>query len=265
MKKAFIPLCVFFAACGSHVSKSDIKTDTPCSTVVQGKLFTSIFQQKAAEYRALCYQAYNIATFRIDTYRPLTNKPLAVVTDLDETTFDNSPYQIREGLKGKDFEPATWAEWTALGVADTLAGSVSFFKFAASKGVEVFYITNRDKKDYQGTLQNLKHYGFPYADSAHLIIRQNVSSKEVRRQALEMKYEIALLIGDNLSDFSSLFDSKTMAERRKNTDAESNLFGYRYIMLPNSTYGDWEPALYGKKGLTLAQKDSVIRAIGVGF
>lgn len=134
MKKALIPLCVFFAACSSHVSKSDIKTDTPCSTVVQGKLFTSIFQQKAAEYRALCYQAYNIATFRIDTYRPLTNKPLAVVTDLDETTFDNSPYQIREGLKGKDFEPSTWAEWTALGVADTLAGSVSFFKFAASKG-----------------------------------------------------------------------------------------------------------------------------------
>jgi len=265
MKKILLPLCLLMAGCSSHLSKSDTDQNQQCNAVIQGKLFSSTFQQKAAEYRALCYQAYNIARLRIDQYVPSSNKPLAIITDLDETALDNSPYQVRECLNGKDFEPQSWAEWTSKGIADTLAGSVSFFKYAASKGVETFYVTNRDKKDYQGTLANLKRYDFPYADSAHLIIRQNVSSKEVRRMDIAKNYEIALLIGDNLSDFSKLFDSKTMEERKQNADSDAALFGYRYIVLPNSTYGDWESALYGKKGLSVMQKDSIIRATGIKF
>lgn len=266
MKKVFVPvLCILIFGCSTHVNKTEVKEDPQCSTLIQGKLFASIFMQKAAEYRALCYQAYNIARFRIDNYKPQSDKPLAIITDLDETTLDNSPYQVRECLMGKDYEPVSWAEWTSRGIADTLAGSVSFFNHAASKGVVTFYVTNRDKKDYEGTLQNLRHYGFPYADSAHLIIRQNVSSKEVRRVKIAEEYEIAMLIGDNLSDFSSLFDAKTMAERKQNTDAVSALFGDRYIMLPNTTYGDWETALYGKRGLTIPQRDSIIRAVGTRF
>lgn len=266
MKKIFIPFCFLLVACSSsQVNKSDAKQDASCSTVIQGKLFASVFQQRAAEYRALCYQAYNIARLRIEGYKPETSKPLAVITDLDETTFDNSPYQVRECLLGKDFEPVSWAEWTSLGIADSLAGSVSFFHYAASKGVTVFYVTNRDKHDYNGTIENLRRYGFPFADSAHLIIRQNVSSKEVRRQHIAENYEIALLIGDNLSDFSSLFDSKTMEERRENTDRVSAEFGKKFIVLPNTTYGDWEPAMYKKKGLTLSQKDSIIKSIGTKF
>jgi len=267
MKKIFIPFLfgVFISACSTHVSQSPLVDQSPKQVVIPGKLFASVFVQKAAEYKALCYQAYNIARLRVDHYSPQSEKPLAIITDLDETALDNSPYEVKQTLQGKDFEPQSWTDWVSRGIADTLAGSVSFFNYAASRGYEVFYVTNRVEREFEGTLANLKRYGFPYADSDHLIVKKNVSSKEARRQAISQTHEIVMLIGDNLSDFSSIFDKKTMEERDRNTRASASEFGDKFIVLPNTSYGDWEPALYHYKILTTAQKDSVIKASVRGY
>src|SRR5580765_6797299 len=60
-----------------------------------------IYQQKAAEYRALAYQAFNIARWQLDADLDKKNikkllkderkQPRAIVVDIDETVLDNSP------------------------------------------------------------------------------------------------------------------------------------------------------------------------------
>ncbi len=264
MRKIFAFSIIAAASCSAPKNITN-KATAESNLVADGKLFTALFHQKAAEYKALCFQAYNIARLRLDESlnAPASAKPKAIVTDIDETVLDNSPYAVHQGLKGKDYEVASWInEWTAKASADTLAGAYSFFKYAASKNVEVFYVTNREDKERTSTLQNLQKFGFPYADEQHLITKSTVSSKEPRRQQLAATHDIIMLIGDNLSDFSTLFDKKTTEERTKNVQDNAGLFGSKFIVLPNTNYGDWESALYQYNyKLTPAQKDSVIKGV----
>ena len=227
---------------------------------LNGKVFSALWQQNAGEFRALCYQAYNIAQFRIDeNLKNLSTRPLAIITDIDETFLDNSPYAVTEAKKGKDYDPKTWTNWTAKAEAKAYPGSVNLFKYAASKNVQVFYITNRDENDRIGTLKNLKNLGFPFANKAHLMLKSATSDKEARRLEVLKTYEVILYMGDNLADFSKIFNKKPQSERNELVDENSNQFGKRFIMLPNSGYGDWEPALprYNYQ-LTPAEKDKVI-------
>jgi 5'-nucleotidase (lipoprotein e(P4) family) len=229
--------------------------------IADGKLWSSLWQQKAAEYKALCFQAYNIAHLRADqaVAKP-SAKPLAIVTDIDETLLDNSPNSVHQALLGKDYERAAWMEWTAKAEADTVPGAPSFLKYAATKGITVFYITNREESERAATLKNLQLYGFPNADNEHLILRNNTSSKEVRRQEVAKTHNIIMLLGDNLGDFSSLFDNRTVAERVKNTQDQSAMFGNLFIVLPNANYGDWETSLYNYNyKLTPAQKEEIFK------
>ena len=116
------------------------------NAVVDGKLFATAYQQRAAEYSALCYQAYNIARLRIDQIKSDKNwKPKAIMTDIDETVLNNSPYQAHQLLQGKDYEAASWNAWTANGNADTVPGALHFLQYASSNGIEIFYVTNRDE------------------------------------------------------------------------------------------------------------------------
>jgi 5'-nucleotidase (lipoprotein e(P4) family) len=239
------------------------------SLVPDGKLWSSLFQQKAAEYKALCIQAYNIARFRLDeALQQPSSKPRAVITDIDETFLDNSPYAVHRALQGKDYDAASWQEWTDKGEADTLSGALSFFNYAASKNVEVFYITNRKEAERKGTLQNLQRYHFPFADEKHLVLRQAgaSSSKEQRRLQLASSFDIVLLLGDNLADFSALFDAKSGEQRSANVQMLSAEFGKKFIVLPNANYGGWEDAVYGNNfNLTPSQKDSAIKSNLKGY
>lgn len=234
------------------------------SLVNSGKFWAALYQQRAAEYRALCFQAYNIARLRIDeAVKKHHTKPLAVVTDIDETVLDNSPYDAARALQNLDYTTDTWKQWTAKAQCDTVPGAPSFFKYAASKRVKVFYITNRDEDERAATLKNLRIYHLPNADDAHLLLKNGSSSKESRRQQVLKKYNIVLLCGDNLPDFDALYDNKpTEQARGATTEKLRNEFGKKYIVLPNPSYGDFEGSLFKfNYGLTTAQKDSIIKAL----
>ena len=237
---------LLFVACTSQrvVTTQQIQQS---NLVNDGKLYASVYMQRAAEYHALCLQAYNIAHQRLDEILRTSSdsKPKAIITDIDETILDNSADEVHRDLQGKGFDPAEWNKWTAMAAADTIPGAFTFLKYAASKNVEIFYITNRDEKDKEGTLKNLQKFNFPNADNAHLFVRQNTSSKEARRQQVMADHDVVLLLGDNLADFSSLYDNrKPMEERLKATQELSAQFGNRFIVLPNPVYGDWESAMY---------------------
>ena len=234
-------------------------TSSAVPGVVHGKLFTAVFMQRAAEYKALCFQAYNFAKYKVDQWRPSPAKPTAIVTDIDETVLDNSAYAAHQALQGKDYEEKSWLEWTAMAKADTVPGALSFLKYASSKGITIYYITNRTEGERSGTLKNLQQFNFPNADNEHLILRQTTSSKEARRQQVLQTHNILLFLGDNLADFTALYDKKTTDERSTTTEQLAAEFGNRFIVLPNPNYGDWESALYNNNRLTSAQKDSSLR------
>ena len=262
----FFLLTVFLIACTPQKIVTTQQIQQP-GLVNDGKLFASAFMQRAAEYHALCLQAYNIARWRLDEIlKQSSTKPKAIITDIDETILDNSADEVHRDLQGKGFDPVEWNKWTAMAAADTIPGAFSFLKYAASKNVEIFYITNRDEKDKEGTLKNLQKFNFPNADNAHLFVRQNTSSKEARRQQVMADHDVVLLLGDNLADFSSLYDNrKPMEERLKATQELSAQFGNRFIVLPNPIYGDWESAMYQYKSLTPAQKDSAVKNLLKGY
>ncbi|HUZ62001.1 MAG TPA: 5'-nucleotidase, lipoprotein e(P4) family [Hanamia sp.] len=260
MKKIYIAVVLFFASCTSpRVSITNIKSSD--SAIINGKIFATAWQQRSAEYKALCYQAFNIARGRIEQFnRERSPKPKAIMTDIDETIFNNSPYEAHQLLQGKDYDDASWKEWTSKGIADTMPGALHFLQFASASGIEIFYVTNRDQSEREGTLKNLKKFNFPNADNAHLLLKENTSSKEERKKTIALTHTIVLLMGDNMNDFSYLFEKKNPDERQKVADNFAAEFGNRFIVLPNPVYGDWEFSIYHYNfALTPAQKDSVLR------
>lgn len=215
-----------------------------------------LWQQTSGEYRALAYQAYNFARLSLKEalWEHTNGKPSCIIVDADETVLDNSSFQGHEIKKGVSFEPSDWTKWTSLAAADTVPGALSFLKFAAEKNVETFYITNRDEADYDATLKNLQKFGFPNADAEHLLVKTTKSSdKEPRRQKILERYNVLLLCGDNLSDFSNVF-YREGKDTKQQVDAARHLFGKRFILLPNPMYGDWEKPLYKGENLTEAEK-----------
>jgi 5'-nucleotidase (lipoprotein e(P4) family) len=217
-----------------------------------------LFQQTAGEYRALSYQAYNVARWRLDQdFKDNKKNKMrrAVVVDADETIIDNSPYQAMLLKTRQAYAADTWLAWCGMAAAKPLPGAVEFLQYAHSRGVRVFYVTNRREGEKSCTADNLRKLGFPEVTDETLLIRTDTSSKEPRRQSIAQKHRIALLLGDNLNDLAQAFEPKSIAERNAAVDNLRAEFGRRFIMLPNVMYGDWESAVYGfKNGLTEADK-----------
>jgi 5'-nucleotidase (lipoprotein e(P4) family) len=226
-----------------------------------GQAWGALYQQRAAEYKALCFQAYNIAALRLNQQlKTKPQKPLAIITDIDETVLDNSPYFSRLSKKGELYTDSSWVKWTAEIKCDTVPGAVRFLKDASARGAVIFYITNRFQQELSPTIKNLQKWGLPNADSAHvLLMNLNNSSKEARRLSVQKNYNIALLIGDVLADFNKYFDHLDVHQRFAHTTEKANSFGQKFIILPNAMYGTWEDVLYKAKGAnTIKEKNEVL-------
>jgi len=202
-----------------------------------------LWQQNAAEYKALTYQAYNLAQLQLDkllsTHDP-KNEKLAIVTDIDETVLDNSPFNGKLIELDVNFSRERWLQWGNLSIADTVPGALGFFNYAAKRGVEVFYISNRYTEQQAVTIQNLKKFDFPFANETHVLLREQSGAKESRRNLVRETHKILLLLGDNLSDFTSLFDRQGTTKRNALVDSLKSAFGSKFIVFPNPMYGDWE-------------------------
>lgn len=207
-------------------------------------LMPTLWVQSSAEYRALCYQTYDLAQKRLkknlEAYRG--KKKPAVVLDLDETVLDNSPYEAHVIKNGMSY-PQDWLKWCDLAKAEAIPGAREFLLFAKQNDVEIYYISNRRENTRKGTVLNLKNLNLPFSDDAHVFLRTDISSKEPRRRVVRKDHEILLLFGDNLLDFSSLFEQQSTARRAAIVDSLRNEFGTRFIVLPNPMYGDWDASV----------------------
>lgn len=206
--------------------------------------------QNSAEFKALAFQAFNLARLRWDMDKEGGKK--CVVVDVDETIIDNSPFNA--GLIGKNYGygSSTWKEWCDDASATAIPGAVDFLNYVVTTGGEVFYITNRKSMPEKNmdlkamTMKNLQALGFPLIDEKHMLMRTSTSKKQPRRDSVtQMGYRAVLLIGDNLADFDAAFDGDTMDVRDKAVEMNQDKFGNIFIILPNPIYGNWEAAIYG--------------------
>ncbi len=224
----------------------------------------TLWMQKAGEYRALAYQAFNLARWQLDADFDKKNikklpkierkKPRAVMVDIDETVLDNSPAQAADIKNRSPFNLKQWYAWGEMRKAKAIPGAVEFLNYAESRGVKVFFVSNRDEVQKKATMDNLVNVGFKDVTSENVLLRGTESSKEARRLIILQKYRIVLFMGDNLDDHSNVFERKSVADRFSEVDKAKDLFGKRYILLPNSMYGTWESAIYEYGRLTDAQK-----------
>ena len=224
-----------------------------------------LWTQLSGEKRALSYQAFALARIMLDRdLRVNRNRHVrrAVIVDIDETILDNSRYQTMLLKTRTNYASKTWTDWVNKAEATALPGAVEFLRYADSRGVRVFYITNRKQIEKEGTARNLKQAGFPNVNDETLLVRTDSSVKEPRRAAIAAKYRVVLLMGDNLNDFAEVFEnSKTVESRVAATEQNRSLFGARFIVLPNPMYGNWEDAIYGEPAkLTEEQKAAKRRA-----
>jgi len=226
------------------------------------KEYPVLWQQQAAEYRALCYQAFNIAALRLRTITKTktTGKRLAIITDLDETILDNS-YQQAELIKNdQEYSEKAWKDWTDQSAATAVPGAVEFLQMARAKGVTIFYISNRDTGELRSTLVNLQKLKLPNADTNHTLFLSSTSSKEARRQIVMKKYNVVMLLGDNLNDFMQTFEKKLSDDRKVEADKVRQEWGKKFIVLPNAFYGEWENAIYDyKRNLPPENKEAMRR------
>lgn len=234
--------------------------------------------QQSGEYRALTYQAFNIAKLTFDKAKSKKISRPAIIVDIDETVLDNSPYQAGLLDINDGFQPTTWNQWIKEAKAKAIPGAVEFINYVNNNGGKVFFISNREKKSVKNsknndleitTINNLKSVGLTGVNEQTVLLKGEFSkmingtentSKQWRVDAVKngsadrTKYTVIALIGDNLNDFDETA-GKNNQQRRDYVDKNHNFYGVfdalpngmikpAYIAIPNPMYGNWETGMY---------------------
>ena len=222
-----------------------------------------LWMQRSVEYKATTMGAFALARLRLDqaladrNWTALIPKeqsgayqslPAAVILDVDETLLDNSGYQAWNAIKDTTFDPKTWTSYVKTEASLAIPGAVEFVRCAASKGVKVFYVSNRTGEEEAATRNNLEKLGFPIDGGIDTVLSKGekpdwTSAKGTRRAYIAKDYRVLLNVGDNLGDFVDEYLG-TGGERLAVLEQHRVRWGREWIMLPNPTYGSFESAPY---------------------
>ncbi|RIY32926.1 5'-nucleotidase, lipoprotein e(P4) family [Psittacicella hinzii] len=251
MKGKFSSLClaalaaVTLSACSSSTNNEQVTTTTLNPEQLAGAYLVSAtsWVQNAAEFRALSYQAFNVATVAFDNAKNVRGKAKAVVVDLDETMISNGDFQAGVAKYGIPFSSKNWSKWEQTGQPVALPGALEFAKHVVSKGGVVYYVSNRSEANLDYTKATLVALGFPGVTSQTVLLKGDVSSKESRFAKAQANSNVVLYVGDNLRDFPEAGKFKTKEERNAWVDANKKDFGVKYVVLPNPMYGNWMSTL----------------------
>lgn len=235
----------------------NMESSTLTDQIVQKKTNNNIltmavaWKQTSAEYKALYHQGFNMAKKYVDEAlkkRKQGDKPLAIITDVDDTVLSSVNYWGYLIENGIDFfDDAIWDEWVPQNKFIPTAGASEFLDYCKKNKVEVFYVTSRNQgeKTYEYITGNLKAVNFPYVDKEHLIVLMDTLNKEKEQVKIAEKYNVIVYLGDNLNDFKRTYYVKDVDERSSLMEKDKELYGVKYIIFPNPTDGHWIRAIFG--------------------
>jgi acid phosphatase len=246
---------------GAAAARADETAAVPQNDLLNATLW----MQQSVEYKATVRGIFALAKIRLDealadpswTAVPdmqgdnFKDEPVAIVTDLDETVFDNNVYEASLVTRGTDFSSKEWTQYVNDKVTKAVPGAVEFLKYADSKGVKIFYISNRTKEEEPATAENMKALGFPMGGNVDTILSKGEkpewkSAKGNRVQTVADDYRVVLMMGDNLGDFTDKAGG-TIEERMAAYKDNMDRWGKQWIMLPNPEYGSWESASFNNE------------------
>ena len=256
-----IYLSSVFCLFAADISATEEKID---NSVQAQSMLAVLYAQSSAEYEANNLQTYAGAklalekalanknwTAAIEQKEDFSEKPPAVILDIDETVLNNIPFQARSIIKGESY-PNGWVEWMLEEASTSVAGVYEFLKYADSKGIKIFYVTNRIAIAEEATRNNLKKLGLPFDSDRDVLLMKNengwTSDKVSRRELIAQDYRILLLIGDQLGDFISLDEATAGMDSRKEIAAKyEEMWGKKWFMITNPIYGRWEASIYNNE------------------
>lgn len=199
--------------------------------------------QQSAEAKALQGQTYRLAEQRLDQLveDAPEGEDLAIITDLDETTIDNSQLLARDMAECHDFSTwDTWGHWEQEGQPTLIPGALDFFERADELGVSIHYISDRLEENKDDTLATLEELDLPQVSEEQVQLLG--PPKEERRADVVGDYEVLMQLGDTLHDFDAAFADADLETQRELVDEHAERFGDDWFVLPNPTYGSWEDA-----------------------
>lgn len=227
---------------------------------VNDNLNAVLWDQTSVEAQANAIAIFALAQARLDealvdkswTAAPVqqtggfADLPPAVILDVDDTLLNTSRYQAWNVKAGTSFTAASWTQYVKAKLDTPIAGAVKFTQYAASKGVVVFYVTNRTVEEKQSTVELMRSLGFPFRDGGDTMLALKerpewTSAKGTRREFVAKTNRILLMLGDNFGDFTDAYKG-SVAERQAAFDAARAHWGHDWLMLANPTYGSFESA-----------------------
>ena len=240
--------------------------DAPVRPAANDNLNAVAWMQASIEYRLIAGQTYRSALYQLDRAlktpdwdalvpderaNPATGLAPAVIVDVDETVLDNSPYQARLVRDGLAYDETTWDGWVREEKASPVPGALEFAQAAAARGITVYYVTNRAVHLEEPTLKNLRAAGFPIDKAEQFLglgffvegCEQEGSEKGCRRQFIGRTHRVLMQFGDQIGDMVTIV-SNTPSGREQAMAPYLGWVGERWFVLPNPTYGSWEPALF---------------------
>ena len=201
------------------------------------------YMRDSEEYAALARQVYRLAAESVARRsQNLAAGSWAVVLDIDETTLDNSTYQLDRAAYGVPFEIGSYDAWILRREAAPVPGVVDFVAGVRRAGGRIAWITNRDPVTADATRANLQSIGV-LGDADRICPQDSPQrTKAVRRAELVAgrgdcawsgtPIRVLAFIGDQMGDFPGA------DEHIADTGAD-DAFGRTCFLLPNSMYGEW--------------------------
>ena len=187
------------------------------------------------------------ATLTSPRFSSCGNKPLAVVLDVDETAIQNLGYEYDEAVRGRTYDADLWQRWEKTGARQVAAmpGAIETLRAVRQANVAVIFNSNRKAENAAQTEAAIEGAGLGPARHGDTLFLSGDdatgSAKDGRRARIAERYCVVAMAGDQLGDFSDMFNNKALSvpERRRLASSAplAAKWGSGWFMLSNPVYG----------------------------
>jgi len=215
------------------------------------------YVRDSEEYATIARATYRAAARAVEaaSTRVAHGQSWAVMLDIDETTLDNSAYEMERRVYQQPHDETVFAAWIARRESGVVPGVQDFIATVRRLGGRVVWNSGRLAPESTDTRANLERWGLwnpadrlclalvdSGAFSRHQLKADTTYTKAIRRAEVvngngacswSERVSILAFIGDQLGDFPQRGENDADAGR-------DEAFGTRYFLLPDPMYGAWE-------------------------